>query len=120
MVNDHNKKDFPHYHGDRRDAPRIGFRIPATVMGMKDKAQIVDFSLSGFFVQIDSAGSLKKDQRLRLALRFPDEKKSTVLIVKVVRIELDGFGCQFVDLAPPDYDLLKRNFDFFSTTLPLG
>jgi len=114
-VNDKFKQGHP----DRRKTPRIAFHIPISVMGMNETAQVVDFSLNGFFIQMDAAGHVQEGQQVRLALRFPHEKASTILKAKVVRTEKNGFGCQFVDLSPSLMDLLEKNFDIFSATLPI-
>jgi len=104
---------------DRRKNPRISFYVPVSVMGFNEKAQIINFSLNGFFVQMDLKGELKEGQLVRLALRFPHEKTSTVIKAKVVRTRGNGFGCQFVDLEPSIIELLETNFDIFSATLPI-
>ena len=104
---------------DQRDKARIAFHIPTVVIGVNEKAQIANFSLSGFFIQIDKAAELKEGQQVRLAMRFPHEKSITIIKAKVVRTEEKGFGCQFVDLDPVVYELLEKNFDIYSATLPI-
>jgi hypothetical protein len=104
---------------DRRKRPRIAFRIPATVLDLNEKVQILDFSMGGFFVQTDIAGKLEAGRQVRLALRFPDEEKISIIKVKIVRTADNGFGCRFVNLDPPLYELLERNFNIFSATLPI-
>jgi hypothetical protein len=114
-VNDKFNKDRP----DRRKNPRIAFHVPVSVMGMSQTAKVVDFSLNGFFIQMDAAGQVQEGQQIRIALRFPHENASTILKAKVVRTEKNGFGCQFVDLSSSLMDLLEKNFDIFSATLPI-
>jgi hypothetical protein len=104
---------------DRRKRPRIAFRIPATVLDLNEKVQILDFSMGGFFVQTDIAGKLEAGRQVRLALRFPDEEKISIIKVIIVRTADNGFGCRFVSLDPPLYELLERNFNIFSATLPI-
>lgn len=113
------KKEPVQGNPDRRKNPRIAFYVPVSVMGFNEKAQIIDFSLNGFFVQMDLKGELKEGQLVRLALRFPHEKTSTVIKAKVIRTGGTGFGCQFVDLEPSIIELLETNFDIFSATLPI-
>jgi hypothetical protein len=104
---------------DRRKHPRIAFHVPVSVMGLNEKARVVDFSLNGFFVQMDARGKLKEGQQVRLALRFPQEKASTVIKAKVVHIDQNGFGCQFVNLSPLINEQLEKIFDMYSGTLPI-
>ena len=104
---------------NRRKYPRLAFHIPVSVMGFSEKAQVVDFSLNGFFIQMDATAELKEGRQVRLALMFPDEKTSTVIKAKVIHAEKNGFGCQFIDLSPTIIDLLEKNFDIYSATLPI-
>ncbi|MBR9980150.1 MAG: PilZ domain-containing protein [Desulfatitalea sp.] len=104
---------------DRRDKARIAFHIPIVVIGVNEKAQIADFSLSGFFIQIDTTAALKEGRQVRLAMRFPHQKNLTIIKAKVVRTGENGFGCQFVDLDPVVHALLEKNFDIYSATLPI-
>jgi hypothetical protein len=106
-------------HQERRNKDRIAFHLPVSIIGLNEKAQIVDFSLNGFFVRMESTSDLKVGQQVRLALRFPHEKNSTVIKAKIVRTEKNGFGCHFVDLDPLVLDLLEKNFVIFSATLPI-
>jgi len=104
---------------DRREKPRIAFHVPTAVIGVNQKAQVIDFSLGGFFIQIDNAEVFKEGQQVRLAMRFPHEKTVTIIKATVVRTEENGFGCQFVDLDSVVYELLEKNFGIYSATLPL-
>jgi hypothetical protein len=113
------KRKYIRVDKDLRLNPRIEFHVPVSVMGINAKAEVVDFSTGGFFVQIDAVEMLKKGQRIRLALRFPHEKKITIIKAKIVRIESNGFGCQFVDLDPLLGQLIETNFEIFSSTLPI-
>jgi hypothetical protein len=103
---------------DLRQKPRLEFHEPVTIMGLNETAQIIDFSVTGFFVQSGLVGQLKKGQQVRIAIRFPFEKGITVIKAKIVRTEENGFGCRFVDIDVPLLALLERSFDFLSTTLP--
>jgi len=104
---------------ERREKPRIAFHVPVSVMGINAQARIVDFSLNGFFVQINAGEKLKKGQYVRLALRFPHQEKITFIKARVVRLEDSGFGCQFIDLDPQALEQLEINFDIFSAMLPI-
>ena len=104
---------------DRRKHPRIAFHVPVSVMGLNENARVVDFSLNGFFVQIDARSKLKEGQQVRLALKFPHGKTSTVIKAKVVHIDQNGFGCQFLHLSSSINELLEKNFDIYSGTIPI-
>ena len=104
---------------DRRKYPRISFHVPVSVMGLNEEARVVDFSLNGFFVQMNARSKLTEGQQVRLALKFPHGKTSTVIKAKVVYIDQKGFGCQFVHLSPLINEQLEKIFDMYSGTLPI-
>jgi hypothetical protein len=102
-----------------RQQPRIEFYLPVSIVGMNVQASIADFSLCGFYIQLDSTDYFSKNQSLRLILRLPGEKASTMIKVKVVRIEKQGIGCEFIDLDAKTKKLLETNFEIFRWTLPI-
>jgi hypothetical protein len=104
---------------DLRQKPRVEFHTPAIIIGSKEKAKIVDFSLGGFYVQVDHLRGLKIGQHLNLAFRLPFESQGLMVKVKILRVEMKGFACQFVDKDPELDQVLERGFDFLSGTLPL-
>ena len=104
---------------DERQRPRIEFYLPVGIMGLNVHASITDFSLSGFFIRIDSTGYFSKNQSLRLILRLPGEKASCIIKVRVVRIEKLGIGCEFTELEPSTQELLGKHFEVFRWTLPI-
>jgi hypothetical protein len=111
-------KDTP-VHKERRTRPRIAFHLPVSIMGLNEDAHVLDFSVDGFFVQMDNPRKLKEGQQVRLALRFPHEKNSTVIKAKVIRTQINGFGCQVIDKDPLVIEMLEQSFDLFSATLPI-
>ena len=56
---------------------------------------------------------------MRLALRFPSERNLAMIKVRVARIDAHGIGCEFIDLDPATKELVDRNFEIFSSTLPI-
>ena len=104
---------------ERRKHPRIAFHVPVSVIGLSEEARVVDFSMSGFFIQMDTTVKLKEKQQVHLALRFPHERAGTVIKVIVAHIDQNGFGCQFTHLSPLINKLLENNFDMYSGTLPI-
>ncbi len=104
---------------DLRRYPRIEFHIPVRVMGMNEDAQIIDFSLNGFYIQIESTASLNEGQLVHLAVKFPGESQSSIIKVKIMRLESQGFGCQFVDLDSRLREMLHINFELFKDTFPI-
>jgi hypothetical protein len=106
-------------HKERRTRPRIAFHLPVSIMGLNEEAHVLDFSVDGFFIQMDNPRQLKEGQQVRLALRFPHEKNSTVIKAKVIRTQINGFGCQVIDKDPLVIEMLEQSFDLFSVTLPI-
>lgn len=104
---------------DRRKHPRIAFHVPVSVMGLNEKARVIDFSLNGFYIEMNARGKLNEGQQVRLATRFPHEKSITIFKAVVVHIDQNGFGCQFVHLSPLINELLEKYFDIYSGTLPI-
>ncbi len=104
---------------ERRKTPRIAFHHPISIMGVDEEAQIRNFSLGGFFIQMDPVKPFNDGQLINLASRFPDEKKGTLIRVRLVHIQRNGFGCQFVDLNERISEMLKETFEIFSSTIPI-
>ena len=102
-----------------RRQPRYEFHLPVSIMGMDMQARVLDFSLVGFYIQVDCTSSFSAGQLLRLALRFPGERNLSMIKVRVERLEKQGIGCAFIDLDPTSQELIERNFDIFSGTLPI-
>jgi len=104
---------------DYRRQPRIEFQLPVSIIGFEVQASILDFSLEGFYIQVECAADFNEGQSLRLALRFPSERILSMIKVKVARIDAHGIGCEFIDLEPATKELVDRNFEIFSCTLPI-
>jgi PilZ domain len=104
---------------DRRRNTRIELHIPVVILGMDVKAQIVDFSLDGFHIEINSHDELPIGQPINLALRLPAEKDPLRLKAKVIYRDRRGFGCRFTDLSTSALERLQRCFNVFNATLPI-
>ena len=104
---------------DRRKFARIAFHLPVTIIGHNEDAQIIDFSINGFFIKINAVEAFREGQQIRLAVKFPHDKASTIIKSEIVRVEPAGFGCEFKELSPSTSKLLEMNFDIFRSTLPI-
>ena len=104
---------------ERRNKTRIEFQLPVVILGIDDKAQIIDFSPEGFHIELGTNVTLEIGRQINLALRFPSEKKVLKIKAKVVYKDKKGIGCRFVDLTPQLSDTLDRCFNIFNATLPI-
>ena len=104
---------------DRRRNTRIEFHIPVVILGIDAEAQIVDFSLEGFHIELTSDLELAVGQQIYLALRLPTEKDPLRIKAKIVYIDGKGIGCRFTEIAPPLLAKLERCFNVFTSTLPI-
>jgi hypothetical protein len=104
---------------ERRTNTRIEFHLPVVILGVDDKAKIIDFGLEGFHIQRGNATDIAIGRHINLALRFPSEKDVFKIKAKVIYIDETGIGCQFVNLTPQLYEALERCFDIFNATLPI-
>ena len=104
---------------DRRKNTRIEFHIPVVILGVDAEAQIVDFGLEGFHIELTSDLELAVDQQIYLALRLPTERDPVRIKAKIVYIDGKGVGCRFTELAPTLLEKLERCFNVFNATLPI-
>jgi hypothetical protein len=104
---------------DRRKNTRIEFHIPVVILGIDAEAQIVDFSMEGFHIELTSDLELAVGQQLYLALRLPTERDPLRIKAKVVYIDHKGVGCRFTEITPPLFEKLERCFNVFNATLPI-
>ena len=102
-----------------RTNSRIEFHHPVVILGIDNKARILDFSLGGFYIETDQIAKIKNDQRLNLALKLPDEKAYMALKAKVVHKEDNGFGCMILSQSHEETEALKECFALFSGMLPI-
>ena len=104
---------------DRRRNTRIEFHIPVVILGIDAEAQIVDFSLDGFHIELTSDLELAVGQQIYLALRLPTERDPLRIKAKIMYTGSKGIGCRFIDVAPPLIEKLERCFNVFNATLPI-
>lgn len=105
---------------DYRSKPRIEFHFPVAIIGGDSQARIVDFSLSGFYIETDSVMSVAPNQKINLALKLPGEYNAIRLKAEVVHRDARGFGCKFCDMAADVTRALENCFNIFSGTLPVS
>jgi hypothetical protein len=117
MVN-FRRKYLPVNHERRKDT-RIEFHYPVVVLGIDDQAQILDFSLNGFHIEIQAENVPSVGKIVNLALRLPMERDTLRIRAKVVYKDVNGIGCQFIDLGPSNREKLERCFNVFTSTLPV-
>jgi hypothetical protein len=113
------KRRYIEVNADRRKNTRIEFHIPVVILGIDAEAQIVDFGLEGFHIELTSNLELAVGQHLYLALRLPTESDPLRIKAKIVYVEDKGIGCRFTDVAAPLLEKLERCFNVFNATLPI-
>ncbi|MEJ2155294.1 MAG: PilZ domain-containing protein [Desulfobacteraceae bacterium] len=104
---------------ERRNNQRIEFHYPVVILGVDEKARILDFSPGGFYIELGTDRTLDVGRTIHLALRLPIERRVLNIRAKVTYKDRTGIGCQLVDMAPDIYDSLERCFNIFNGTLPL-
>ncbi len=117
MVN-FKRKHIP-VNDDRRMDTRIEFHYPVAILGIDEEAQILEFSVNGFHIEIQAANSLVIGQVIKIALRLPTDSETLRIRAKVVYKDKSGIGCRFVDLGPAHQEKLEHCFNVFNSTLPI-
>ena len=113
------RRQFVEVDNDRRNNQRIEFHYPVVILGIDENAQILDFSLEGFHIELSSDIHLAVGRNINLALKLPDEKSVLNIRARVTYQEKNGIGCKLVDGTTHIYDSLERCFSIFNSTLPL-
>ena len=113
------RRQFVEVDKDRRNSKRIEFHYPVVILGIDEKAQILDFSPEGFHIELSSDQRLAVGRTINLALKLPDEKNVLKIRTRVTYQEKNGIGCKLVDGTTHIYDSLERCFSIFNSTLPL-
>lgn len=104
---------------ERRNNDRIEFHYPIVILGIDEKAQILDFSPEGFFIEMHTKANLPIGRHVNLALKLPTEKEVLRLRAKITYKDKNGIGCQLVDTTVKLYESLERCFNIINATLPL-
>lgn len=102
-----------------RADPRIEFHYPVVLIGFDANARIIDFSLGGFYIQTDAPVKIKESRKIKLFLRFPEEKSGVTVKAEVVHQDQNGFGCKLYDVQPRANYVLSKYFNMFSGMLPI-
>ncbi len=113
------KRNMASVNAEYRLDPRIEFHYPVVLIGFDVDAHIIDFSLGGFYIQVDSPAHIIKDQKIKLFLKFPEENVGITVKAKVVHQDKNGFGCRLYDVPPKASSILSRYFDMFTGMLPI-
>jgi hypothetical protein len=104
---------------NHRTNQRIEFHYPIVILGIDEKARILDFSPDGFYIELSSKTDLAVGRHLNLALKLPTENRVLKMRARVVHQDGIGIGCQLVDTTPKLYESLTRCFNTFNATLPI-
>ncbi|MGD8835735.1 MAG: PilZ domain-containing protein [Desulfobacteraceae bacterium] len=104
---------------NRRNSDRIEFHYPVVILGIDEKAQILDFSPEGLYIEMHAKNKLAVGRHVNLALKLPTEKEVLRLRAKVAYTDKTGIGCQLVDTTVNIYQSLERCFNIINSTLPL-
>ena len=104
---------------DLRREPRIDFQLPLTIKGYDGKTRIRDFSMSGLFIELDEPDRFARGDKVSLVLELPFANKPIVVQARVMRMNDEGIGVQFLDLYPEDRMELEQCFHLFKHTVPM-
>lgn len=113
------RRQFIKVASERRNNERIEFHYPVVILGIDDKAQILDFSPEGFYVELSADKDLAVGRSINLALKLPTEKSVLNIRARVAYKDHWGIGCQLVNMTPHIYASLERCFNIFNATLPM-
>jgi len=89
------------------------------ILGIDDRARILDFSLNGFHIEMQAENELAIGQVINLTLRLPTERNTLRIRAKVAYQHKKGIGVRFVDLGPALDEKLERCFNVVNSTLPI-
>ncbi len=113
------RRKFIEVDNDRRNNQRIEFHYPIVILGIDEKAQILDFSPGGFHIELSTGQDLAVGRNINLALKLPTDNSVLNIRAKVTYQDKSGIGCKLVDATPFIYESLERCFNIFNSTLPL-
>jgi hypothetical protein len=113
------KRQFREVAAERRSNQRIEFHYPVVILGIDEKAQILDFSPEGFYIELNTEKDLPVGRSINLALKLPTEKNVLNIRARVTYKDRKGIGCRLVDTTPDIDASLEGCFNIFNATLPL-
>jgi len=97
---------------ERREFPRIEYHSQAAIRGIAGMASIIDFSIGGVFLELNSKHNLKPDDIIHITIKLPTEPEAIHIRAKIMNIEHDGIGCMFVDVTSHLKEILENFFEF--------
>ena len=103
---------------ERREFPRIDFRLKVMINDHQRIGKIMNFSTTGAFIKTPSPLQLRRGDEIGLTMKLPLEKKPTRIKAQVTHTD-KGIGVNFIDLLPQDAADIEYCFDVFKHTLPL-
>ena len=104
---------------ERRNNDRVEFHYPIVILGIDEKAEILDFSPEGFYIEMQAKVDLPIGRHVNLALKLPTEKDVLRLRAKIAYKDKIGIGVKLVDTTPQLYETLERCFNIINATLPI-
>jgi c-di-GMP-binding flagellar brake protein YcgR len=104
---------------ERRKTPRIDFHLPVMIKGYKGTNKVMDFSLTGLFIQVEDSSLFTEEDIVWIIMQLPHEKRPMEVKARVARVAGDGIGVEFMDLSPEQTKALENCFDVFRHTIPL-
>ena len=104
---------------DLRREPRIDFQLPVTIKGYDGETKIRDFSMSGLFIEMDDPGQFSRGDHIILVLELPFANKPMVVQARIMRLNDEGIGVEFLELYPEDRIELEQCFHLFKHTVPM-
>jgi hypothetical protein len=104
---------------EQRKAPRIAFRLNVLMKGKKIPGKILNFSTAGLLIYTPYALKFKPGDEIDLLLKFPLEKRRTVLQGLVVRVHKKGIAVRFSQTGADESAQIRYCFEVFRWTYPL-
>ncbi len=105
---------------EKRLHPRLDFHCDVIIRGISGTRTITDISLGGFFFELQTTKKLKMGQMVTASIYLPTESDPISVKAKFINQTDRGIGCQFMDMSSRDRDAVRRCFDMFRDTLPIG
>lgn len=105
---------------EKRLHPRLDFHCDVIIRGIAGTRTITDISLGGFFFELRTDKKLKMGQLIEASIYLPTESDPIKVKAKFINQTDRGIGCQFINMAQRNREAVRRCFDMFKDTLPIG
>ena len=105
---------------EKRMHPRLDFHCDVIIRGITGTRTITDISLGGFFFELRTTKKLKMGQVVEASIFLPTDSDPIKVKAKFINQTDRGIGCQFINMSPRNRDAVRRCFDMFKDTLPIG